>query len=75
MNEVVFLGIFDKIANWIMGGITKALTWLFTNVISPVWSIVWDNFLHYIVDFIREILALLLYKLYALLLSVVYAVA
>lgn len=74
MNEVVFLGIFDKIANWILGGITKALTWLFTNVISPVWSIVWDNFLHYIVDFIREILALLLYKLYAMLLSIVYAV-
>ncbi len=74
MNEVVFLGIFDKIANWIMGGITKALTWLFTNVISPVFSVVWDTFLKYIVDMIREFLALLLYRLYAFLLSIVYAI-
>lgn len=73
MNEVVFLGIFDKIANWIMGGITKALTWLFTNVIAPVWSVVWDSFLQYIVDMIREFLAIILYRLYAVVLTIVYA--
>ncbi len=74
MNEIVFLGIFDKIANWIMGGITKALTWLFSNVIAPVFSVVWDSILKYVVDMIREFLALIFYKLYALLLSVVYTI-
>ncbi len=74
MNQVVFLGIFDKIANWIMSGITKALTWLFSNVIAPVFSIVWDNFLKYIVDLIREFIAIILYKLYAFLLMILYAI-
>ena len=74
MHDIVFLGIFDKIANWIMSGITSVLTWLVSNVIAPVCSVIWENAVKYIVEFVAEILATFVYKLYAFALSVLYAI-
>lgn len=74
MQDIVFLGIFDTIANWIMSGITSALTWLISNVIAPVCSVIWENAVKYVVEFIGEIIATFVYKLYAFALSVLYAI-
>ena len=74
MQNIVFLGIFDKIANWIMSGITKVLTWLVTNIIAPVCSLVWENALKYVVEFVGEIVATFVYKIYAFILTILYAI-
>ncbi len=74
MNEIVFLGIFDKIANWIFSGISKAITWLVENVIAPVCSAIWENFLVYLWEMLAELVSTLLYKIYAFILCILYAV-
>ncbi|MCD8091180.1 MAG: hypothetical protein LUD81_11285 [Clostridiales bacterium] len=74
MNEIVFLGIFDKIANWIFSGVSKALTWLVSNIIAPVCSAIWENFLVYIWELLSELVSVILYKIYAFILTVLYAV-
>lgn len=74
MQDIVFLGIFDKIAQWVMSGIAKAITWLVSNIILPIFSILWDNVLKYVFDFITEIVGLLLYKIFAILLTLLYGI-
>ena len=74
MQEIVFLGIFDKIANWVMSGISKVLTFLVSNVIVPIFSFLWDNILKYIVELLAEYFGALLYKIYALLLAILYGI-
>ena len=73
MQNIVFLGIFDKIANWIMSGVTKVLTWLVSNIIAPVCTFIWNNALKYVVEEITELISVLLYQVYALILSILYA--
>lgn len=57
-----------------MSAISKALTWLISNIIAPVCSFIWENAVKYVVEYIGEILATLIYKVYALLLSILYGV-
>ncbi|MCD7854599.1 MAG: hypothetical protein LUG66_03170 [Clostridiales bacterium] len=74
MQTIVFLGIFDKIANWIFSGISKAISWLVSNVIAPICSVIWENFLVYIWQILTDIVCTILYKIYAFVLTILYAI-
>lgn len=74
MQTIVFLGIFDKIANWIFSGVSKAISWLVSNIIAPICSAIWQNFLVYIWKIVTDIVFAIFYQIYVFVLTILYSI-
>ncbi|MCD7964485.1 MAG: hypothetical protein LUG90_01745 [Clostridiaceae bacterium] len=52
-----YLGIFDKIAEWVFSGISKAISWLFKTIFGPIFDAVLNPVATAIVDAVKSAMA------------------
>ena len=52
-----YLGIFDKIAEWVFSGISKAISWLFKTIFGPIFEAVLNPVANAIVDAVKSAMA------------------
>ncbi|MEG2871184.1 MAG: hypothetical protein RR875_06510 [Clostridium sp.] len=50
-----YLGIFDKIAEWIFGGIGKAISWLFQSIFGPIFKAILDPIATAIIEAVKSV--------------------
>lgn len=59
-----YLGAFDKIAEWIFSGISKALTWLFQSIFGPIFTAVLEPLATEIISGVMVALSSILYDVF-----------
>lgn len=59
-----YLGTFDKIAEWIFSGISKALTWLFKSIFGPIFTAVLEPIATEIINMIMVSLSSIFYDIF-----------
>lgn len=59
-----YLGVFDKIAEWIFSGISKALTWLFKSIFGPIFTAVLEPIATEIINMVMIALSSIFYNIF-----------
>ena len=59
-----YLGVFDKVAEWIFSGISKALTWLFKSVFGPIFTAVLEPVATEIINMVMVALSSIFYDIF-----------
>ena len=59
-----YLGTFDKIAEWIFSGISKALTWLFKSIFGPIFTAVLEPVATEIIEMVMIALSGIFYTVF-----------